>query len=104
MRNVFEMWRLYVACTTYHVEPSAKLGIHDTYVAYQFDQAVTALGVSIENKLNSPARYDDKRREQYSISDVLTEAQEFMDGTRERKPMSEYDKVMAARARFMAGG
>jgi hypothetical protein len=97
------MWRLYVTCTTYHVEPSVRLGIHDTYVAYQLDQAVTALGISIENKCNAPERYDDKHREKYSLKDLLTQAQEYVDGKREHVKMSEYDKVMAARARFMAG-
>jgi len=84
-------------CTLYHTEPSVKMGIHDTYVAYQFDQAVAALGTAIENKLNSPERYDEKRRAKYNLRDLLEAAQEYVDGKRKKKPMSNYDRVMAAR-------
>lgn len=74
--------------------------IADTFVAYQFDSAVRNAGVAIENKMNE---LDDKGKPKHELRDILKDADDIMRGKKDKKPISNYDIAMAARARFMEG-
>lgn len=45
------MWQLYQKATKYGKPPSELVGIADEWTAYQFDNAVNFLGITVENAL-----------------------------------------------------
>lgn len=45
------MWRLHQTCQNYSQRPSAVFGIRDNWLAWDFDHAVSALGLAVENRL-----------------------------------------------------
>lgn len=52
--NLKALWELYQVGKTYHTRPSALIGITDTWLAWDFDHAVTVLARYIENEIHEP--------------------------------------------------
>lgn len=59
-RNKPALWELYRVGEKYHTRPSALVGITDIWLAFDFDHAVTMLGVHIENEINEPTSKDQR--------------------------------------------
>lgn len=50
------MWRLHQMCQQYSQRPSSVFGIRDSWLAWDFDHAVSTLGVMVENRLKETDR------------------------------------------------
>lgn len=63
------MWKVYLTSKTNHCRASELLGITDKWAAYQFDCAVSFVGITIENALQETIK--DKSTPKYKLSDLL---------------------------------
>jgi hypothetical protein len=71
VHNRAALWELYRMGQNFHARPSALVGIADTWLAWDFDKAVTALGVHIENEVNAPTT-PEQRQAQAAATRKLT--------------------------------
>ena len=71
--NKRQMWGLYQLAKTTAQRPSGIVEIEDAWASYQFDQAVTFVGLYIEGKL---AEMDDKGNLVHEIGDLLGTSEE----------------------------
>lgn len=92
------MWQLYHLSKTLGVRPSDQLGIVNTWAAYQFNTAVVTFGTMVDNKI---AETDKKGRPKYQLRDVINEAKLILSGDMKLKPITDYDRIMAARINVM---
>lgn len=74
------MWTLYNKATTYSRLPSELLRLGDEWMAYQFDNAVTLFGVTVENALQERQNVGTKKEPQWEPKYTL--AQLLDDGFR----------------------
>lgn len=61
VHNRAALWELYRMGQNFHARPSALVGIEDAWLAWDFDKAVTALGVHVENELQAPTTSEQKQ-------------------------------------------
>lgn len=60
VRNKPALWELYRVGEKYGTRPSELVGITDVWLAWDFDHAVTMLGMHIENEINEPSSKDQR--------------------------------------------
>jgi hypothetical protein len=73
--NKRAMWRLHQTCELYGQLPSQRLGVANSWAAYQLDNAVTFLAVAIQNALdervNRGTERNPDRQPRYTLSQLL---------------------------------
>ena len=56
------MWELYQKSVTFHLKPSSEFGVQNSWVAWQFDNAVFTFGRFVDAKLDRAKSMTDKKR------------------------------------------
>lgn len=92
------MWSLYNKAKTYSKLPSQILRLEDEWTAYQFDNAVNYLGITVENALlerqNVGTEKEPKYEPKYTLEQLLDDKFRLPRPVKE-KPTSGIDQLKA---------
>jgi hypothetical protein len=90
VQNRTALWNLYQTCKTFGQRPATLFGIEDTWLAWEFDHAVAALGIRVE------ARIEEKRKDGSPVYKSMEDALNLPKEPLKMKPVSKSMLMMLA--------